>query len=692
MAAFEITTTQLFNRSALGALWERRKDFDADTVSKIDSLYRNRKKGQTQGQQDVVYRFSKSKAGQMGFGRIYGPKNSLEGLQAECRASLCKEYYHDLDIVNCQPTLLSQLVRRVLGSDMSELENYVDSRDAFLLKLMEANEYSRDDAKSDVISVIYGRITKDPHLMALSNEVRNKAKELSRVADYVELFKVLKHEKNHYGSFLAYVLQSEERSCMLAMRDFLMAAGWSVDVLAYDGVMVRRREDASITDDLLIEMAHHVKEKTGYVIQIKEKEQVGFDLPQYYEDPAETAYKDMKVAFEKNHFYFDPTNTICKITRRDGIRHYNVEHAMISFNTMVLPGAKGDDDELFIKRWIKDPSRRFVSNMVYKLPEECEDHEASLFTGFAYQDMEGDDEEAVAMFLDLLKCCCGDEEVVSDYILKYFAHMIQKPFKVPGVAVIFSSRTHGAGKDTLLNIMRRVIGRHSKHYSSETQFWSGHDTGREGAIMIHLEEVGVKANKTKSGELKAMITGDTINLNPKQLKPYDVPNIARILMTTNEPDPVKLEISDRRFLIVNPSDRLHAKGLDWWADVQEKFESEAFLHTVGQFLETIDLTGWNPRRLPMTAVKEEMLELSKPQCQEFLEQLVADTVEVRTFSGLELFKKYQQWYKEQGGAPEFSYQTLNGFGMKIMPYNNKLFKKVRGGSGVLYYVYPGMSV
>jgi hypothetical protein len=38
---------------------------------------------------------------------------------------------------------------------------------------------------------------------------------------------------------------------MLAMKKALEAEGWSVDVLAFDGVMIRRRTDATVTDDLL---------------------------------------------------------------------------------------------------------------------------------------------------------------------------------------------------------------------------------------------------------------------------------------------------------------------------------------------------------------------------------------------------------------------------------------------------------
>ena len=692
MAGVEIKTTQLFSRSALGALWERRKDFDKTTETLLNSIYVNRKKGGSTeyGQLDITYNLSKKVAGTMGFGRLYGNKSSLEKLQAECRASLCKDYYHDLDIVNCQPTICCQFVKHELGVEMPQLTKYVENRESFLTKLSETNNISREEAKQLVISIIYGDFTRDPILIYLSNEVRGISKELSKLPKYAKLFASVKNEKNIYGSFLSFLLQSEERYCMMAMREFLMQNEWSVDILAYDGVMPRRRENNGFTEDFLIEMSLHVKEKTGYLIQIKEKEQVGFDLPAHVEDASETAYREMKSEFEKNHFYFRTTNTVCEITRKHGVMHFGIEHAMLAFNDLLLPGCKkGDDDELFIKRWLKDGSRRCVSSLVYKMPEDCETHEASLFTGFAYEAMEGNDEEAVAIYLDLLKCCCGDEEAVADYVMKYMAHIIQKPFDVPGTAVIFSSRLHGTGKDTLLNIMRRIIGRHSTRYGSESQFWNGHDTGKEGAILIHLEEVGVKANKAKSEELKALITGESISINPKGVKAYDVPNVSRIMMTTNEPDPVKLEDSDRRFLIVNPANRLHAKGPAWWVDVQEHFKNETFLHTVGRFLEKVDLTGWNPRILPMTEVKKIMLEHSKPQSQEFLEHLVADTSELRVFTGLELFKKYQQWYKEQGGAAEFAYQSVGSFGMRILPFKDLLYKRERKDTGTLYYFYPG---
>ena len=684
----EITATQLFSRAALGALWGRRADFDVATVSMLDALYRNRKKGITQGQQDVTYKLSRSRAGQLGFGRLYGPKTSLEHLQAECRASLCRDLYHDLDMVNAQPVLLVQLVRRDLTADMPELENYVDNRDALLQQLMDRDGISRDDAKAAVIAIIYGAVTKDVLLLPLATEVRARAKELSRTPKYAELFAALKHEKNQYGSFLAHVLQTEERHCMLAMRDALMTAGWQVDILAYDGVMIRRRKDAAVTEELTDAVCVAIKDATGYEVAVREKEQVGFDLPEAHEDAAESAYGDMKTRFEEDHFYFMPTNTVCATSRADGIMHFALDHAGVAFNNLILPGGKDDDPNLFIKRWIKDPQRRFVKRLVYKHQADCDADEASLFNGFAYEDMEGDDPEAVAMFRDILAACAGDDPTVTDYVLRYLAHIIQKPFEQPGTAVIFTSHTHGTGKDTLLNLMRRIIGRHSKHYSSETQFWNTHDTGKEGALLIHLEEAGARANKAKCGELKALVTADSLDINPKGVKAYSVPNVARIMMTTNEPDPVKLEESDRRFVIIRPSDRLHARGLTWWMSIQDQLTSQAFLHTVGRYLETVDLAGWNPRVMPMTETKAELMELSKPPEQLFLEDYISHVTEATDLNPADLYREYKDWYRDQSMDPKFMRISPNSLGMHVSRYNNRLFQKRHTAGGSLYRFTP----
>ena len=149
----EVQTTQLFSRRAVGFLWSRRGQLDPGQVEILNALYSNKKKGSLQGEQTITYKLSSTAAGKLGYGRIYGSKGSLETLEKECRGTICKDLYHDVDIANCHPVLLAQLAKQQYDRDLPELDKYVDNRDAFLASISS----NRDEAKTEVIRVLYGR-------------------------------------------------------------------------------------------------------------------------------------------------------------------------------------------------------------------------------------------------------------------------------------------------------------------------------------------------------------------------------------------------------------------------------------------------------------------------------------------------------------------------------------------------------
>jgi hypothetical protein len=607
----------------------------------------------------------------------------LEQVSAEIRGTLCRDVYDDIDIVNCQPTLLRQLASKY-GRSLPVLDLYVSQREAFLEQLQTLMDWSRDVAKQEVLKVLYGGATSVAILYQLKTEIRDFGLFLGSTDEWSEVYGVASKD-DRIGSCLAAVLQTEERRCLLAMNDYMLSKGWQPDVLSYDGFMVRKRTDATITPELLVDLEAAVKAATGYEIKLAIKPMANLLADAVIAEPAEDAYAVMKREFEKNHFYFIPTDTITEVTPEHGIHHFGLEHARNAFNTeeWILPNVK--DDEQFIRRWIKDPHRRKVRQMVYKRPEDCKQDEASLFTGFAYELMTGEDPTAVELFLDLVSAICNDEEHVFKYVVKWFAHMIQYPFQIPGTALIFTSHTHGTGKDTVIDIMRRIIGRHSSIYTSETNFWDKHDTGKEGAILLHLQEAGAAANKAKSGELKALVTADKIRINPKGLRGYEVPNISRIVMTTNEADPLKLEESDRRFVLIRPSDRLHAKGEPWWRSIQDQIRSDAFLGTVGRWLWAHCLYEWSPRALPMTEVKADLLALSESPAKRFLEAMIEESGEFPHFiTAKDLFLKYKTWAINEGTDNSVMFKSIATFGKGISPYKDKLFDHSHTKTGNLY--------
>jgi hypothetical protein len=166
--ALKYETTQMFSRRGLGFLWAKREELDPGQVSILQTLYNNRKKGSITGYQDVTYKLSKSNAGKLGYGRLYGQKGSLETLEKEIRGTLCKDYYYDLDFVNCHPVLLIQLAKNMYNKNLPEVETYVKDRDAYLARIGP----NRDDSKSEIFRIFYGGRNTFPFLEPLAREVR----------------------------------------------------------------------------------------------------------------------------------------------------------------------------------------------------------------------------------------------------------------------------------------------------------------------------------------------------------------------------------------------------------------------------------------------------------------------------------------------------------------------------------------
>ena len=675
-----ITCEQLYSRKGLSFLWENRKTLDSATNANVEALWRCKKKGTIQCCQTIRYATSQSSsAGKLGYGRLYARGAvSLERVEREARGTLCQDYYYDIDIKNCHPVLLVQYAQRHYDRDLTAVRRYVENREAFLKTLAE----DRDEAKQLVLKVLFGGNTDHPKLMELSDQVRSFGKFLSKQPEHAELWEAVKSADNRIASFTAEILQTEEATCLLAMRDSFLRQGWSVDVLAYDGLMIRKQTGKELTEEMLQTVMADIETTTFYKLELTKKDFESFEMPMEAADEFAKAYAEMKTKWEKNHFYFKPTNTIVEVGNTGVLSHYALDHAKTAFNMWRLDGAREKEEpEEFLGRWNKDPERRIIDSLVYKRPEDLKPNEATLFSGFTYQRLEPcENPEAVAQFQDLLRAVSGDNEEAYTYTLKWFARMIQDPFNKPGTAVIFMNKTQGTGKDTICLWMKKILGNHVAHYNDEAAFWSPYDTKKEGAIMVYLEEVGSGATKANSAQLKAKLTSDNCVVNPKGVKAYDVPNMTCMVMTTNLTDPVRVEGTDRRFFLNYGSDRLRGNVAFWdkfykTARIDQLEPNPAWLYPIGKFLESVDLTEFNPRTMPESEYKNEVVEMSEPSEETFIKQWRGENVPMT-----ELYEAYKEWCIGNNRPYATSSITL---GKNLLAYTHYYVKK-RTGKGVIY--------
>jgi hypothetical protein len=671
-------------------LWaQREKLLSSDETERLDKLYRGRKASSLLQTQDITYKTSsKSEAGRKGYGRLYGYGGfSLEQVQADLRATLCRDIYHDLDIANCQPTLLLQMAARY-EKLLPCLAYYVEHREEFLENLRVELDCSRAEAKARVLAVLYGSGTNHAGLRALSSEIRSFATFLATTDEWSDLYSLTPSD-NKLGSFLATALQNEERRCLLVMNEWMESHGWRVDVLAYDGFMVRRRPDTPVTPALLQSLSDAVQSSIGYKVVLTEKMMEGIDIPVPEPSAIEiapgvsvAAYNTMKAKFEENHFYLAGACKICAYDpETNKIHQLSKEQAVESLIEWHFPAAAGKsftDNTLFVPLWLKDPTRRIVKDIVMGPPTD----NPSLFTiPFRPAWDYGEAPPAETERLEVIEAFKGfvtkliPEEPLRCLFMEWLAHLLQKPFENSKTCVVLAGGK-GCGKDTLGDFIGECLlgAAYYQNYPQAPQFWDKHDMGRFAKIFVKVEEAMGTLNRAHEAEFKGIITSTTLTVNPKGVSPLTMPNYVRYFLTTNEASPVKLDELERRFVIIPCSTELIGK-MDYWRALRAKLFNPVGAYCVATWLmeQTI---GVFPRVLPKSELHKEIIETERTTEERFA--MEAGPWAKEELTAAELFQEYRAWCLENGHTP-----TINSvwFGRRIsqVAMDGKILKRVLHG-------------
>jgi hypothetical protein len=675
MASITIQTTQLFSKRGLGYLWDNRSSIDPGQEAIINTIYNNRKKKTLEGQQTITYKLSNKGPGKLGWGRLYGDKGSLETLEKECRGTLCEEYYHDLDIVNCHFVILSQFAKSKFNKDMPEVDKYIHDREAFF-RMIDGN---RDAAKQEVIRILYGGIPKNDCLIPLSQETKKFSKFLSMCDGYTELFEECKKKDNVYGSFLSFVLQTEERKCMLAMKSALEELGWSVDVLAYDGVMVRKNDKLNL-EIAIRKIETVIKDTCQYELTIVNKPMSSFKLPELKEEivkgVSREMYDEMKSRFEENNFYYIPSNEMIQVNGRNLMR-MTLEHAReyYSRDWRFKHSDKFEDYTTFFDIWRKDANRRTITKIDMK-----ESTDPSVFVmppKFAWQEEGPIAEEAVAKFCEIMELIGTEEQ--QRYFIRWLAQLVQRPFEPCGTSIVITGDKR-TGKDTPMDFFREfVMGLdYSRNYTcSGSQFFDKYDTGRMNMFFCKVEEANRKIFMANADKFKALITSSDEMFNDKGKRAVVVANYNRFVLTTNGACPVELSDGEQRFMVATCSSaRKH--DTVYWAEVRKILFNKEAGRAVGKWLSELPIDDFNFRIVPADSFQTTIVEAEKTSEELFLEDWDGQELDATA-----LYQKYRTYCQLNELPYKTNAQSYGIANLKLLR-NGKLLKKKTRNSAVYY--------
>ena len=130
------------------------------------------------------------------------------------------------------------------------------------------------------------------------------------------------------------------------------------------------------------------------------------------------------------------------------------------------------------------------------------------------------------------------------------------------------------------------------------------------------------------GKIKSFITEDTIMINPKNVRPSYIRNVARVIIFTNKPNPIPIDVksSDRRYCVFQTTDKFLDKkyGTKFWTKLIEHFNRPEFIACLYDYLNNLDIDiDWRAER-PITEAYKEMCKLYVPVEALFFEDYLND--------------------------------------------------------------------
>lgn len=254
------------------------------------------------------------------------------------------------------------------------------------------------------------------------------------------------------------------------------------------------------------------------------------------------------------------------------------------------------------------------------------------------------------MLLDLLDYLCSGEsnrDEVYQWILCWMAYPLQHPGAKMSSAIIMHG-PQGTGKSTVFQTLAKIYGDYATVLNQRGLEDKFNSDWSDSKLFILAEEVVTRAEMWHiKNELKELVTGEWIRINPKNIAAYRQRNQVNIAYCSNENQPLPIDNDDRRHLVVYTPPARDPAFYDAVFLELENGGVEAFY----DYLMRVDLSGFHPKkRPPMTESKQALIDLSLPSEAVFVREWAAGHIEfgdqVLPFgpsSGAHLHTAYARW-------------------------------------------------
>lgn len=270
--------------------------------------------------------------------------------------------------------------------------------------------------------------------------------------------------------------------------------------------------------------------------------------------------------------------------------------------------------------WLEHLQRRQFDGICFA-PDGAPASWYNLWRGFDVVPVEGDPYKAFPTFCDhLLTNICSGNKAHFDWIVGWFAHMVQKPAERIGTALVLRGR-EGTGKTKIGEIFGSIVTRHYLLVDSPRYITGQFNAHLANCLLLQADEGFWAGDRQAEGVLKSLITSSRQMIERKGVDPVPIRNLVRLMVTSNEDWVVPTSLEARRFAIFEVGDAA-MQNAEYFAEIDREMDNggrAVLLH----WLQHFDLSKVDLRSVPATgALVDQKLMSLKPEVAFWRERLL----------------------------------------------------------------------
>ena len=316
----------------------------------------------------------------------------------------------------------------------------------------------------------------------------------------------------------------------------------------------------------------------------------------------------------------------------------------------------------FVSGWTGDEKiRTYYSYNYYPDATLCPANSYNLWKPYPILKVDYNPDADTSKIYSFMKTLLGEK--CADYVLNWFAHIVQKPARKTEVCILLYG-SQGCGKSTIGEyLLRKIIGLDKMIITSKADKMFGRFVNTQGKLLAILNEASGKDTFNICDVLKDAITCTTTEQEKKGIDAVTITDYTNYIFTTNNINSVKVPEDDRRFMPIQINEDLKG-NVEYFKELYADLDNEKIMRKFYEELMERPLENFNPSSArPETELMLDMKNMNRNCIKHFInywrEMLVApspvlpcNNVMNKTMNSADLYEHFNHFWSKQGRKEE----------------------------------------